>query len=75
MEMQVYDVLTKRVLVTGGSGFLGSHLCGRQEESITVYGDGSQTRWACYVDDIVDGLNRLMKSPDEVTGPMKAGSP
>ncbi len=44
-------------------------------ESITIYGDGSQTRSFCYVDDMVDGLIRLMNSPDEVTGPINLGNP
>ena len=44
-------------------------------EPITVYGDGKQTRSFCYVDDLVDGLVRLMNSPDEVTGPINLGNP
>jgi len=44
-------------------------------EPITVYGDGSQTRSFCYVDDLIDGLVRLMDSPDEVTGPINIGNP
>jgi len=43
--------------------------------SITVYGDGKQTRSFCYVDDMVDGLVRLMASPDEFTGPVNMGNP
>jgi UDP-glucuronate decarboxylase len=46
-----------------------------RKEDITVYGDGSQTRSFCYVDDLVDGLMRLMATPDEVTGPMNLGNP
>ena len=42
---------------------------------ITVYGDGSQTRSFCYVDDTVDGLIRMMDSPNEVTGPINIGNP
>jgi UDP-glucuronate decarboxylase len=42
---------------------------------ITIYGDGSQTRSFCYVDDLVDGFVRLMKSPKEVTGPVNLGNP
>lgn len=44
-------------------------------EEITVYGDGKQTRSFCYVDDLVDGLIRLMDSPDDFTGPVNLGNP
>lgn len=44
-------------------------------EDITVYGDGSQTRSFCYVDDMIDGLIKLMNSPDDVTGPINIGNP
>jgi UDP-glucuronate decarboxylase len=44
-------------------------------EPITVFGDGSQTRSFCYVDDLVDGLVRLMASPDDFTGPVNLGNP
>lgn len=46
-----------------------------RNDSITLYGDGSQTRSFCYVDDLVDGLMRLMETPDEVTGPINLGNP
>jgi len=42
---------------------------------ITIYGDGQQTRSFCYVDDLVDGLLRLMRTPREVTGPINLGNP
>jgi UDP-glucuronate decarboxylase len=42
---------------------------------ITIYGDGSQTRSFCYIDDTVEALIRLMESPDEVTGPINVGNP
>ena len=42
---------------------------------ITVYGTGTQTRSFCYVDELVDGLVRLMDSPDDVTGPINLGNP
>lgn len=44
-------------------------------DPITIYGDGSQTRSFCYVDDLVEGFVRLMDSPDEVTGPINLGNP
>jgi UDP-glucuronate decarboxylase len=54
------------------SNFIVSALEGRP---ITLYGDGTQTRSFCYVNDTVDGLIRLMQSPDEVTGPINIGNP
>jgi UDP-glucuronate decarboxylase len=44
-------------------------------EPITIYGDGSQTRSFCYVDDLIDGMLRLMDSPAEFTGPVNIGNP
>lgn len=44
-------------------------------EDITIYGDGSQTRSFCYVDDLIEGFVRLMASPDGVTGPINLGNP
>jgi UDP-glucuronate decarboxylase len=46
-----------------------------QGEDITIYGDGSQTRSFCYVDDLIDGLIRLMNTPDDFTGPVNIGNP
>jgi UDP-glucuronate decarboxylase len=44
-------------------------------EPITIYGDGSQTRSFCYVDDLIDGLIRLMDSGPQFTGPVNLGNP
>ena len=44
-------------------------------ESLTIYGDGSQTRSFCYVDDLVTGLIRLMRTEDDCTGPVNLGNP
>ena len=46
-----------------------------KNEPITIYGDGSQTRSFCYVDDLIDGLVRLMNSDPEITGPVNLGNP
>ena len=54
------------------SNFIVHALEGRP---ITIYGDGTQTRSFCYVDDTIEGLIRLMDSPDEVTGPINIGNP
>ena len=44
-------------------------------EPITLYGDGSQTRAFCYVDDLIEGFVRLMRSDPEITGPINLGNP
>jgi UDP-glucuronate decarboxylase len=44
-------------------------------EPITIYGDGKQTRSFCYVDDVIDGIILLMKTPRDVTGPINIGNP
>jgi UDP-glucuronate decarboxylase len=54
------------------SNFIVQALKGRP---ITIYGDGYQTRSFCYVDDLVDGLIRLMDSPADFTGPVNIGNP
>jgi len=54
------------------SNFIMQALTGRP---ITIYGDGEQTRSFCYVDDLIEGLIRLMASPDDFTGPVNIGNP
>ena len=54
------------------SNFVIQALLGRD---ITIYGDGTQTRSFCYVDDLIDGLVRLMRTPVDVTGPINIGNP
>ena len=54
------------------SNFIVQALLG---EAITIYGDGSQTRSFCYVDDLIHGFLRLMETSDEVTGPFNIGNP
>lgn len=46
-----------------------------RNEPITVYGDGSQTRSFCYVDDMIEGIIKLMNTSVEVTGPINLGNP
>ncbi len=54
------------------SNFICQALAG---EPITIYGDGTQTRSFCYVDDMVDGIIRMMASADGITGPINLGNP
>lgn len=46
-----------------------------KEKDITIYGDGSQTRSFCYVDDLIDGMIKLMNSDNSFTGPVNIGNP
>ena len=46
-----------------------------QNQDITIYGDGSQTRSFCYRDDLIEGMMKLMATGDEVTGPVNVGNP
>jgi UDP-glucuronate decarboxylase len=46
-----------------------------KNEPITLYGDGTQTRAFCYVDDLIEGFLRMMDTPDDLTGPMNLGNP
>ena len=72
---RIFNTYGPRMLPDDGrvvSNFIVQALNG---EDITIYGDGSQSRSFCYVDDLVDGLIRLMNSPKEVTGPINIGNP
>jgi UDP-glucuronate decarboxylase len=72
---RIFNTYGPRMLANDGrvvSNFIVQALKG---EAITLYGDGSQTRSFCYVDDLVEGLVRLMNSADDVTGPINLGNP
>jgi UDP-glucuronate decarboxylase len=72
---RIFNTYGPRMLPDDGrvvSNFIVQALEG---QDITIYGDGSQTRSFCYVDDLVDGLVRLMNSEKTVTGPINLGNP
>jgi UDP-glucuronate decarboxylase len=72
---RIFNTYGPRMLPNDGrvvSNFIVQAL---KNEPITVYGDGSPTRSFCFVDDLVDGLIRLMAAPDGVTGPVNLGNP
>jgi UDP-glucuronate decarboxylase len=46
-----------------------------KNQDITVYGEGTQTRSFCFVDDLIDGLIRMMNAPDDFNGPVNIGNP
>lgn len=73
--VRIFNTYGPRMLPNDGrvvSNFIIQALRGKP---ITVHGDGSQTRSFCYVDDLIDGLVRLMEAPDEITGPINLGNP
>ncbi len=73
--MRIFNTYGPRMHPNDGrvvSNFIVQALKG---ENITVYGDGSQTRSFCYVDDLIEGMIRLMNTPDEITGPVNMGNP
>jgi UDP-glucuronate decarboxylase len=72
---RIFNTYGPQMLANDGrvvSSFVTQALRG---EPLTVFGDGSQTRSFCYVDDLVDGLIALMNSAPEVTGPVNLGNP
>jgi UDP-glucuronate decarboxylase len=72
---RIFNTYGTRMLPDDGrviSSFIVSALEGTP---LTVFGDGSQTRSFCYVDDMVDGLIALMGTPDDITGPINLGNP
>ena len=72
---RIFNTYGPRMQINDGrviSNFIVQALRG---EDITVYGDGSQTRSFCYIDDMIEGLIRLMNTPDEIIGPINLGNP
>jgi UDP-glucuronate decarboxylase len=73
--MRIFNTYGPRMHPNDGrvvSNFIVQALRG---EDITIYGDGQQTRSFCYVDDLIDGMRKLMDSPAEFIGPVNIGNP
>ena len=73
--MRIFNTYGPRMDIGDGrvvSNFIVQALKG---ENITIYGDGSQTRSFCFVDDLIEGMVRLMNSRDGFTGPVNVGNP
>jgi len=72
---RIFNTYGPRLLPVDGRGvsnFIVQALCG---EDVTIYGEGTQTRSFCYIDDLVEGLMKLMDSGAEITGPVNLGNP
>ena len=73
--IRIFNTYGPRMAFNDGrvvSNFIAQSLNG---EPITVYGDGAQTRSFMYVDDLVDAMFRVTKTPDDFTGPVNIGNP
>ena len=73
--MRIFNTYGPRIDIGDGrvvSNFIVQALRG---EDITIYGEGNQTRSFCYVDDLIEGMVRLMNSRDGFTGPVNIGNP
>ena len=72
---RIFNTYGPRMLPDDGRVVSNFIMQALQGEDITIYGDGSQSRSFCYVDDLVEGLIRLMNSEEELTGPVNLGNP
>jgi UDP-glucuronate decarboxylase len=72
---RIFNTYGPRMLPDDGRVVSNFIMQALQGQDITIYGDGSQSRSFCYVDDLVDGLIRLMNSRPELTGPVNLGNP
>ena len=72
---RIFNTYGPRMLPDDGRVVSNFIMQALQGKDITIYGDGSQTRSFCFVDDLVDGLIRLMNSEPDLTGPINLGNP
>lgn len=72
---RIFNTYGPRMLPDDGRVVSNFIMQALQGQDITIYGDGSQSRSFCYVDDLVEGLIRLMNSSPELTGPVNLGNP
>jgi UDP-glucuronate decarboxylase len=73
--MRIFNTYGPRMQVNDGrvvSNFINQALKGK---SLTIYGDGNQTRSFCYVDDLINGMYKLMQSEESIQGPINIGNP
>jgi len=73
--VRIFNTYGPRMHPNDGRVISNFIVCALAGEDITVYGDGQQTRSFCYVDDLINGLMRMMATSDELTGPVNLGNP
>jgi UDP-glucuronate decarboxylase len=72
---RIFNTYGPRMLENDGRVISNFIVQALREEPLTIYGDGRQTRSFCYIDDLLNGLELLMESADDVTGPCNLGNP
>jgi UDP-glucuronate decarboxylase len=73
--MRIFNTYGPRMHPNDGRVVLNFIMQALRGEDITLYGDGAQTRAFCYVDDLIEGMIRLMDTADDITGPINVGNP
>lgn len=73
--VRIFNTYGPRMLENDGRVISNFIVQALGNQPITVFGDGSQTRSFCYVDDLVDGLIRMMATPSDISGPINLGNP
>lgn len=72
---RIFNTYGPRMAVNDGRVVSNFIIQALKNEPITIYGEGKQTRSFCYIDDLVEGLIKLMNTPDDFTGPVNLGNP
>jgi UDP-glucuronate decarboxylase len=73
--MRIFNTYGPRMMANDGRVVSNFIVQAIENQPITVFGEGQQTRSFCFVDDLIDGALRLMATPDDVTGPINIGNP
>jgi UDP-glucuronate decarboxylase len=73
--VRIFNTYGPRMAIQDGRVISNFIVQALTQQDITVYGDGSQTRSFCYVDDMIDGMIRMMATPDGFLGPVNLGNP
>jgi UDP-glucuronate decarboxylase len=73
--VRIFNTYGPRMAINDGRVVSNFIIQALQGKKITIYGDGTHTRSFCYVDDLIEGLIRMMNSPDEFYGPVNLGNP
>jgi UDP-glucuronate decarboxylase len=73
--VRIFNTYGPKVAINDGRVISNFIVQALSNQDITIYGDGQQTRSFCYVDDMMNGLIKMMNSPDKFTGPVNLGNP